>query len=308
MGRFEPSGDPRDAVQRGFYVPRPGRSMAEQLAARFELKPSAAHLLVGGVGSGKTTQLLVARDKLDATGDVCAIYADVSARSDLEWMNSAGVLATVGLELEPHVQATEELAKTFRVFEDYLGSSNDPRWRRNIVDLFVRDLKEMFALVDSRHRDIVVLLDALDRISDLDDFSGIVDGAIAELRSLGIGVVLVGPLISLYGLQRVTLERFDRVWHLPAVDVQHDAEGQRFLVQVLKARDENNLLTEEALERVAWFSGGVMRDLIALAQAAGEEAYVHGAERVETEHVNIAADLFGRKHLVALDSQQLAVL
>lgn len=55
-------------------------------------------------------------------------------------------------------------------------------------------------------------------------------------------------------------------------------------------------------------SGGVLRDLMALTQTAGEEAYVHGAEQVCLEHVDVAADLFGRKLMVGLDSQQLAVL
>ncbi|HRI72310.1 MAG TPA: hypothetical protein PK156_49085, partial [Polyangium sp.] len=85
MGCFEPSSDPRDAVQRGFYVPRPGRTLAEQLAARFEVKPSASHLLVGGVGSGKTTQLLVAQDRLQEHKDIAVAYVDVSLRVDPQW-------------------------------------------------------------------------------------------------------------------------------------------------------------------------------------------------------------------------------
>ncbi|MEZ4302960.1 MAG: hypothetical protein R3B70_49005, partial [Polyangiaceae bacterium] len=58
MGRFEPAADPRDAIARGFYVPRPGKGIGAELASRFEVKPAASHLLVGGIGSGKTTQLL----------------------------------------------------------------------------------------------------------------------------------------------------------------------------------------------------------------------------------------------------------
>jgi hypothetical protein len=265
MGRFEPSADPRDAVERGFYVPRPGRSLAEQLAARFELKPTASHLLVGGVGSGKTTQLLVARDRLEAVGDVRADYVDVSRFVEPNHVTSRDLLDAIELEdlLFP------------------VGTS-------------------------APHR--VLLIDSLDRISDLDRFVDLIEGTVSALRSSGIGVILVGPLAALYGIGRVTQDRFDRIWHLPTVDVQNDAEGHEFLLRVLHARDSHGLLTDGAAERLATLSGGVLRDLIALTQAAGEEAYVDGANHVDVKHVEIAAEFFGRKHLFAIDSAQLAVL
>ena len=106
MGRFEPSGDPRDAVERGFYVPRPGRTLAEQLAARFELKPAASHLLMGGVGSGKTTQLLVARDRLEATGDVNAVYVDVSLTVEPNAVRVGDLVVAVGLALAKQLEHT----------------------------------------------------------------------------------------------------------------------------------------------------------------------------------------------------------
>jgi hypothetical protein len=129
----------------------------------------------------------------------------------------------------------------------------------------------------------------------------------AKLRSFGIGVVLIGPLTALYGIRRTVLDRFDRTWHLPTVDVQNDAEGHTFLLQVLLARDAKRLLTPEA-QYLAVLSGGVLRDLIALTQAAGEEAYVDGADVVVQHHVEAAAEVFGRKQLVGIDSQELAVL
>ena len=153
-----------------------------------------------------------------------------------------------------------------------------------------------------------MLIDSLDRMSDLERFADIIDGDVVALRSVGLGVILIGPLTALYGVRRTALERFDRTWHLPTVDVQNDAEGHAFLRKVLRARDVNGLLTDTAADRLAALSGGVLRDPIALAQAAGEEAYVDGADHVEVPHVETAADIFGRKQLVALDSQELAVL
>lgn len=310
MGRFEPSADPRDAVERGFYVPRPGRSIAEQLAARFELKPSASHLVVGGVGSGKTTQLIVACDKLSAAGDVCAVYVDVSCHRDPAWIDDADLLAVVGLELAKRLQASErtrEIEAALRSFQRHLNDEFDPRTDET-TRWIARELRSIVRALGSHYPHVVVLADSLDRMSDLDRFSSIVQGAVAPLRSQGIGVVLVGPLTALYGIERVVLDRFDRVWHLPAVDVQNESEGHEFLRSVLRARDTNGLLTEGAAERLASLSGGVLRDLMTLTQVAGEEAYVDGAERVDVSYVETAADLFGRKHLVGVDSEQLALL
>lgn len=318
MGRFEPSGDPRDAVERGFYVPRPGRSLAEQLASRFELKPNASHLLMGGVGSGKTTQLLVARDRLAVAGDVAAVYVDVSLRVEPNLVTSADLLAVVGLALIEEIEGrgisaeeiegqdiSADLDSWRGVFADHLAGMMaipDP------FELFGNQLARLLKDFTTERPHPVLLLDSLDRMTDLERFADIVENAVTKLRALRIGVILIGPLTALYGIRRTALDRFDRTWHLPTVDVQDDAEGHAFLLRVLRARDAFGLITDAAAERLASLSGGVLRDLIALTQAAGEEAYVDGAEHVELQHVEVAAELFGRKHLVAIDSQELEVL
>ncbi len=305
MGRFEPSGDPRDAVARGFYLPRPGRSLAEQLAARFELKPAASHLLMGGVGSGKTTQLMVARDRL-AAGDVSPLYVDVSLRVELNDVTSASLLAAVGGAIGDQLVASEgsgpKIDGLLAGARSLLAPGRPAP--HHIVTTWFDNLVRL--LPNGRPR--VLLIDSLDRMSDLNGFAEIVEGAVSTLRSHAFGVILIGPLTALYGVRRTALDRFDRTWHVPTVDVQNDAEGNAFLRKVLRARDANGLLTDAAAERLAALSGGVLRDLIALTQAAGEEAYVDGAEKVEVHHVELAAEIFGRKQLVAIDSQELAVL
>lgn len=309
MGRFEPSADPRDAVERGFYVPRPGPSIAEQLAARFEVKPSASHVLVGGIGSGKTTQLLVARDRLTAAGDVCAVYIDVSLWGDPSRIDSAALLAIVNIKLGEWLDpahVSPDLNKLLESYGSYINS-DDP-WFDDSIDYLSQGLQQLRDMITPRLPHMVLLLDGLDRMSDLARFAAIVERAITSIRALGIGTILVGPLTALYGVQRVTLQRFDREWHIPAVDVLDDAAGREFLVRVLSARDTEHQISDRAAERLAVLSGGVLRDLVALTQAAGEEAYVDGADAIELHHVNIAADVFGRKQMVGLDSQQLAVL
>ena len=286
--------------------------MAEQLAVRFELKPSASHLLVGGVGSGKTTQLLVAREKLEAVGDVCAVYVDVSLRRDPSSLDGADLVEIACLAFIDRLQSSEERAGFEAAMDEtnykvYVGSQ-DP-WLPSVIERYRAHLESICAaLRRQQYSHFILLVDSLDRLSDLKRFADIAEEGVAALRSLGIGVILVGPLTSLYGLQRVIHDRFDRVWHIPAMDVDNDAEGRDFLCRVLRARDTGKLLFDRAVHSLVGMSGGVLRDLVALTQAAGEEAYVDGADNVEPRHVEIAADVFGRKQMVAIDSEQLEVL
>jgi Ni2+-binding GTPase involved in maturation of urease and hydrogenase len=53
---------------------------------------------MGGIGSGKTTQLLVTRDRLAATQDVNAVYVDVSLHVRLHLITSADILAIATIQ------------------------------------------------------------------------------------------------------------------------------------------------------------------------------------------------------------------
>jgi hypothetical protein len=222
-------------------------------------------------------------------------------------MTGSDLLAIVGLELGKKLtnKQLSDLNINLNYFEDYINGN--PSWE-DPFDVFAQDISNFLKELTPSSPHWVLLIDALDRVSDLGRFSTLVQGAIGKLRSLNFGIVLIGPLMALYGIERIILDRFDRVWHLPSVDVQDDEQGRDFLRSVLRARDTENLISETASEKLIRLSGGVLRDLMTLTQISGEEAYVDGADRIEVRHVNIAADAFGRKHLVAVDSEQLAVL
>src|SRR5580704_14309461 len=83
MARLDPAGDPAHALTAGFYVP-PAGSASARIAARLALASSSTHLLVGGVGSGKTTELLDVKRRLDQLADTCALYVDVTRRHDID--------------------------------------------------------------------------------------------------------------------------------------------------------------------------------------------------------------------------------
>jgi hypothetical protein len=59
----------------------------------------ASRLLVGGTGSGKTTELLMAERWLEQQGQTLSVYIDISAETDLSGLNSGALLAGFGLHL-----------------------------------------------------------------------------------------------------------------------------------------------------------------------------------------------------------------
>jgi hypothetical protein len=119
MARLDAAADPYQAIERKLYVDRPG-SAAERIVRRLELKPASTHLLVGGIGCGKTTQLLIARDRLNDLGDTLAIYVDVSRRLDLAKAKPGSLLAVAGLAIgeqpvkNPDVPNHEQTLQWFR--------------------------------------------------------------------------------------------------------------------------------------------------------------------------------------------------
>ena len=80
------------------------------------------------------------------------------------------------------------------------------------------------------------------------------------------------------------------------------------MIQVLRRRAEKSILPDKPLRRIVELSGGVLRDLISLARAAGEEAYTAGADVIEVSHVESSADAFGRTLMLGLDADEIEVL
>lgn len=117
MKRFNPAAPARAAIGDGLIYQYPGRSVFKKLSAGADLTPGSQQLIVGGIGSGKTTELLLAERELSAhTGTVC-LYVDVSAHTDLSAVNSGALLASLGLRLEGVIRS--------KYSEAELGTSGD---------------------------------------------------------------------------------------------------------------------------------------------------------------------------------------
>lgn len=328
MTRVAAAASPSLAIEQHLYVHPPSAS-SDLIVARLEIDPSSRHLVVGGIGSGKTTQLLKVQERLNGLGDVVAEYIDVSEKQDLAQAAPGCLVALAGLKLiermrEAGIKWTVKRAGlSLQAFEAWAlgGDSRHFKYQsRNFVEGVVRKewsdipeeyvvaLQEFHNALSEQGKAVVLLFDSLDRMTSRDAFAKIVEQDIAALKSARTGVVLVGPIRSLAGFGRLDADKFDYLHVQPPVDVEQDIEGRRFLLDVLQRRAGVGMLSEQASQKLVEFSGGVLRDLIQLAKAAGDEAYLRGDEGIDVTHVLAAVDGFGRALMVGLKPSEVKTL
>jgi hypothetical protein len=337
MTRVTAAADPALAIERGFYVPPPN-PISDLIAWHLEIDPTSRHLVVGSIGSGKTTQLLVATKQLNTLPDIRAVYVDVSQKQDLVKLQPGCLVALAGLALleNPLLQLvvddgdcngfTKWANGYWRSRGEYGDLDNDssrvagrgsrvagavtppqPEWDE-IPSMQVDRLARFVEVERDAGHHFIVLFDSLDRTTNRSAFTQLIDQDIAALRRCNIGVVLIGPIRSLEGFGRLEVDRFDKLHLQGPIDVEQDLAGREFLFRVLRARADVSMLADpEALALVA-ASGGVLRDLISLAKAAGDEAYLSGSENIEMVHVQAAADAFGRSLMIGLHKSDIDIL
>ena len=80
------------------------------------------------------------------------------------------------------------------------------------------------------------------------------------------------------------------------------------MMEVLRARVSSDMCPDESCSSLVALSGGVLRDLILLTQAAVKEAYVEGDDQVTLGHVATVADDYGRTQLIGLAPDKLEIL
>ncbi|MCB9760593.1 MAG: hypothetical protein H6739_12195 [Alphaproteobacteria bacterium] len=328
MARLEPASDPAEAVSEGLYVERGRYSPAHRLAERMALKPDAALLLVGGIGSGKTTELRVVEQRLSAFEDMVAIYVDVSRYHDLADLKAGALLAAAGLGLERWTQllgAQESFRKWAYEYRgppltlgDILGQPKGVQVRSGLLTdpdrlsihtrELITELQDAVNVATGGDRKVLFIFDSLDRLTDPTEFTKVIDQDLRALKSAGHGVILTGPSALLYGKNRELLSHFDHFETQPYVDVKEDMEATAFLHRILRRRADESLLGDDEIDALVDWSGGVVRDLIALTQSSVQEAYFAGNERVTTVDVLRAAGDFGRTHMLGLGRDDVALL
>lgn len=331
------------------YVSPGEDAVAQALVSKLELEPRSSHLVAGGIGTGKTSELLLARLRLNASfpevGDHVE-YIDISAHHDLQAGNLEGVLiAAAGVVLAQHfhrqkkpadavtkaaIEAVNKHARGYQILIDPSDFDDDPGpppddddgsyyhtvagrlqspdrpipW--NLQNL-VPHLKNLRRACFGGDGNCVLMFDSLDRLPDPEHFRQAVEYDLRILKSAGFGVVVVGPIRLVVGSNRIIGDLFDfRHYQLAAdPEIRRDCS---FLKAVLRKRAPEEILPDKLLRPLAIASGGVMRDLLSLAKAAGESAYTAGRPAISARDTDLAINKFARSLAIGLDSAQIELL
>ena len=73
------------------------------LANTAELTRGSQMALVGGIGSGKTTELLLTLKELKRHADAVNVFVDMAEYTDLSEMSTGAILAAAGFQIYSHV-------------------------------------------------------------------------------------------------------------------------------------------------------------------------------------------------------------
>jgi hypothetical protein len=319
MRCLNPTGDPKQAVADELYVRTP-LGTSDRIVKRLEIEPQSSHLVVGGIGSGKTIELRIVERELVKGGEPLVVFLDVPSHQDLSELRPGVLLGLVGLAIGETIEneapegspawgaivAMQQVAlgreeirasdnkHTDTLFVHVPGVLTEPKHERE-VDVLEASFRRLLSVI---HRPVVALLDGLDRAPISGALQQMVYRDVAAFERAGVGVVMVGPQ-ALQSVRRFgQMKDCFTVSHLHGAADAGSSTGHAFLDNVLKSRDPAGLLSSASRSEVIRWCGGTLRDLLSLARAAGEEAYATGADVVQLDHVSAAADRFGRSLLL----------
>ena len=316
MSAFEGTSNPQRAVERGFYVNLPNNPVGE-ITRRIELRPSSLHLLFGGIGSGKTTQLLLTQQALNELEDIEAIYVDVSLVTDISDLKSGALIAIAGLELIKMLDNIEEteIQNSRKIIQDLAYGFNDIKHifsknkeTYNVIEKVVthhagilsdekqrvrRTAAQAFCVLSNAAKqklgkEIIFLFDGLDRLSNSQTFIDFALNDVIAINNVDTGAVIVGSISTAYKERENIEQLLGYSYFMPYLDTVESAESRKFFSDILEVRDPDHIIVPDARNRLIYNSGGVLRDLISLCQAAIEEAYINGSEQVTVENADQA--------------------
>src|ERR1035438_555738 len=93
-----PEHDPRDPDQPPIHV---------AFANTAELTRGSQMALVGGIGSGKTTELRLTLKFLKRHSDAINVYVDLAEMTDLNELNPGAILIAIGMQLHQKLKKTQ---------------------------------------------------------------------------------------------------------------------------------------------------------------------------------------------------------
>lgn len=336
LERLNPIASHRDLVDRDLIIPRdhdPRDAGQPPIHVAFansaELNPGTQMALVGGIGSGKTTEMLLTQRILGRHSDAVNIFVDLADHTDLNETNSGAILAMAGMQLysrlkkadNPSPKAKSAYTKLRELAfgttqwvpadDQYYDEQRDfvevevpgvmklrfPALRRK-----VKELKELLVSIASplleKGAQITLLIDGLDRLIRAERFREFAEQDLRALRGTKMTIIISAPLLLWYDKSRFLQDYFDLVKHIPAA-----AAGRQdlsFLRQILERRAALELMDRKEVTTIVKYSGGVLRDLLTLTRSAAEYAYRDDQDSIGRNHVQAAVRQLGNRYLVGL--------
>jgi energy-coupling factor transporter ATP-binding protein EcfA2 len=188
------------------------------------------------------------------------------------------------------------------------------QFESNLSDLLTQVNEIVDTITQKVKKPVLAVVDGLDKIWDLEKAKGIYYAGGINLLVPRCKAVYTVPLALFYtqefGQVRVT---FDGTFPLPNVKVQDRAgnpyeAGRTMLRDLIGRRMRLDLIADDAREQLIELSGGVLRELIALARDACSNARAQNHTRVELVDVERAASQVRNLYRTMLTPRQLFAL
>jgi len=137
MKAFNPTAPAREMIRAGLVIDELHGSLYRHLAVRADLEPGSQQLLIGGIGSGKTTELLLAETWLRNQEGAASLYIDITGETDLSGFNEGALLAGFGRHLYRYVNAQfaagsgpqhETVQETRKAIQEFCYGKTETEW------------------------------------------------------------------------------------------------------------------------------------------------------------------------------------
>lgn len=302
--------DPEAALANDWIVQHGSYTVSSQIAQDMELSPGGMSLLLGGVGTGKSTQLLLVGQQVATQGK---IVLKTQIRGDYKFNVDGLFSSIVSGKILDHLE-NKSLTKgsKYEDFEqacrDYISQcGNDfPLSVRQILSLQIC-MKNALEEASVNPAELVILFDGLERLGQADRFDKIVEEA-SLLQEIGFSLLIVGSLELGFSKPAHLFQNFGRTFFQDALDVRNDPEARAFLEMILRKRVDESMIPGSVAQQIVDASGGVVRDLLHLARLSISNAYGDGSNDVRGAHVEAAIQEFSRTMLLGSSNEDLEVL
>lgn len=286
---------PTFAIEKGLYVEPPDGGIHGRIVRWCHRDPTAHLLVLGGIGSGKTTELSMAHRTLSTTTGLRAWHVEFDRYFDLGEVTEGRLVNLAGLAiLNELVARGESLLGGVRDAAHLLHAAVK-RDMRELPALLRREFmhqhvtapamaaadiaRDVAPLVQAwqRRREptdgIVLLIDALDR-RPFTDFVEATRSDLGVLREFGVGVAFVGNVDWRGEIDDERRARFHEVWMQPAYDPSVP-EHAAFLQEVI-VRRAPDVFTDDVMAELVRVSGGFVREMLHLARSVVYESMDEG--------------------------------